>query len=400
MNICIVTPYYPNKNLKNSGIANHFYDLSYTLSQLGHEVHVLFVTHEDISNEDILTNKSNIYFHVLQITLPGWIKRLFHGKWAQFLLISKIFAVFKVRNRLNQIVNDYSIEIIETTSYDFLCLGYIKQIRRLPVVTRVSTTLKQISAEHYEFSSKAIKIAAWLENLMIRYSDSLVTHTIAHRDLICEDFQIDPKRFKIIPHGIELPQKPIFQEQQKADDNLNILYVGRFECRKGIDILLDAIPYVVEQIDGVHFSLVGKDSQDDYQGLFRKKWGNKFDTHVSFLGTVDKVTLNRLYQICDIFVAPSRYESFGLIYVEAMSYGKPVIGCNTGGIPEVVEDRITGLLAQANNSEDLVEKILELAKDSKLRFQMGKQGRQRVERLFSREQMTKQTLENYREILR
>ncbi|MEL7038542.1 MAG: glycosyltransferase family 4 protein, partial [Cyanobacteria bacterium J06592_8] len=143
------------------------------------------------------------------------------------------------------------------------------------------------------------------------------------------------------------------------------------------------------------FTLVGKDKDNTYQQSFQEKWGSKFNDSVVFAGSVDTEKLHHKYQECDLFVAPSRYESFGLIYVEAMSYGKPVIGCKTGGIPEVIEEKITGLLAQPSDPKDLAEKILNLAGDADLRHQMGQQGRQRVERLFSREQMAKQTIENY-----
>ncbi len=404
MNICIVTPHYATLNVVNSGIANHFYELAQGLSQLGHQVHVLFVTDQKLTKEDILAEvldnqKSKIYLHPISIKLPNWMERLFQGKWAQKLLLKKIWTVLQTKKTLNQLVKKHNIDVIETTSYDFLCLAYLFKNNRPLIVTRVSTTLRQINRDHYEFASRAIKIISWLEGLMIRFSDHLTTHTLAHRDEICNDFKINPKRFKIIPHGIKIPENITLEKPDQDPEKIKILYVGRFEYRKGIDILLEAIPLVLEKMNNIYFTLVGNDAENTYQHNFQKIWGIKFNLCVTFAGKVNSDQLHTMYQECDLFVAPSRYESFGLIYVEAMSYGKAVIGCRSGGIHEVIEEKITGLLAQPGDSKDLAEKILKLAADANLRYQMGQQGRLRVERLFSREQMAKQTIQNYSVIL-
>ncbi|MGL5080947.1 MAG: glycosyltransferase family 4 protein [Microcoleaceae cyanobacterium] len=401
LNICIVTPYYATKNCVNSGIANHFYELAHGLIQLGHEVHILFSTEQELTEDDILIDNAEgtpgkLYLHPIHVDLPNWVEQFFKGKWAQHLLIKKLWAILYTQKILNQIVKKHQIEVIETISYDSLCLTYLFQVNHKPVFTRVATTLAQINRDHYEFSSKAVAWIAWLERWMIHFSDHLVTHTLAHRDEVCKDFRINQKRFEIIPHGIKLPQINItLAESQGSSSCLNILYVGRFEYRKGTDILLEAIPSVLNQRNNIYFTLVGKDPDDSYQRNFKEKWQEKFDENVSFAGAVNLETLHQLYKECDIFVAPSRYESFGLIYVEAMSYEKPVIGCKAGGIPEVIDDGVTGFLAEPNNPQDLATKILQLANDAELRYQMGQQGRHRAEKLFSREQMAKKTIENY-----
>ncbi|ERT08196.1 glycosyl transferases group 1 family protein [Lyngbya aestuarii BL J] len=404
INICIVTPHYPTRHLVNSGIANHFYELANGLSQLGHQVHVLFVTDKNLTEDDILVEvsenqKVKIYLHPISIKLPNWIETGFKGRWAQILILKKLGTILHTKKVLSQLVKKHNIDVIETTSYDFLCLAYLFKRNRPLIVTRVSTTLKQINRDHYEFVSRAIKIASALEGLMIRLSDRLTTHTLAHRDEVCNDFKINQDRFKIIPHGIQLPEKITFEKSYQPLKKINVLYVGRFEYRKGIDVLLEAIPLVLEKMNKIYFTLVGQDKDYNYQQNFQNKWGKKFNDCVNFIGTVNSENLHHMYQECDLFVAASRYESFGLIYVEAMSYGKPVIGCKTGGIPEVIEEKVTGLLAQPGDSKDLAEKILKLAGDADLRHQMGQQGRLRVERLFSREQMAKQTIKNYSVIL-
>lgn len=82
----------------------------------------------------------------------------------------------------------------------------------------------------------------------------------------------------------------------------------------------------------------------------------------------------RLYRDCDVFAAPSIYESFGLVYLEAMAHGKPAIGCLAGGVPEVVVDGATGLLIPPGDSAALARAILKLAQDEPLAEQMGAAG--------------------------
>ena len=119
-------------------------------------------------------------------------------------------------------------------------------------------------------------------------------------------------------------------------------------------------------------------------------------TRVSFLGRVSDEELDRRYAECDLFVAPSLYESFGLIYLEAMNYAKPVIGCLAGGIPEVVDDGVTGLLVEPGASEPLAEAMLTmLSAPSQLR-EMGLAGRQRLLDKFTHIEMARAFAEVYR----
>ena len=91
--------------------------------------------------------------------------------------------------------------------------------------------------------------------------------------------------------------------------------------------------------------------------------------------------LERQYAACDLFVAPSLYESFGLIYLEAMRFAKPVIGCRVGGIPEIVEDGRSGLLVAPGDAAALAKAIRDLLDSPERRATMGAYG----ERLLVKE---------------
>jgi len=107
--------------------------------------------------------------------------------------------------------------------------------------------------------------------------------------------------------------------------------------------------------------------------------------------------LELFYSRCDIFVAPSRYESFGIIYLEAMKYGKPVIACDTGGTPEVVNHGKSGILIEPGNPAQLAGAIIDLAKDKTVRKRLGDNGKNRLKQKFSMEKLLDNTCMYYKE---
>ena len=102
-----------------------------------------------------------------------------------------------------------------------------------------------------------------------------------------------------------------------------------------------------------------------------------------FHGRVEEDTLRAFYRNCDVFVAPSRYESFGLVFLEAMMFGKPVIACDAGGTPEVITHGVTGLLAKPGDPITLAAALETLLTDSAMRREMGAAARSDYELRFT-----------------
>src|SRR5437667_7600211 len=111
---------------------------------------------------------------------------------------------------------------------------------------------------------------------------------------------------------------------------------------------------------------------------------------VRFLGRVSDENLPKVYGACDVFVLPSvsRLEAFGIVALEAMATAKPVVVTDIPGVREVLENGVEGLLAEPVNPEELAAKISLLLGDAKLRREMGKRGRRKVESQFGIEQIT------------
>ena len=177
-----------------------------------------------------------------------------------------------------------------------------------------------------------------------------------------------------------------------------MLFVGRFEKRKGIDILLDLIPGVIKRAPSTIFRLVGPDPNEYYQSKFKKEHPD-FINNVLFLGEKRGVDLVNEYKNCDVFIAPSRYESFGLIYAEAMSFSKPVIGTNIGGIPEVVDNGKNGFLCENENIHDFSNRLITLLENKDLGYRMGILGRKKAKQCFDFQNLVTRTEEYYDQLI-
>jgi glycosyltransferase involved in cell wall biosynthesis len=120
-------------------------------------------------------------------------------------------------------------------------------------------------------------------------------------------------------------------------------------------------------------------------------------TRVLAPGRITEYELDRLYRECSALVAPSRYESFGLMYVEAFARCKPVIGCRAGGIPEVVREGETGFLVAPGSVDELIAAMVRLAESPGLRREMGRRARSDFESRFSDRMMAERSIALYQQ---
>jgi glycosyltransferase involved in cell wall biosynthesis len=178
-------------------------------------------------------------------------------------------------------------------------------------------------------------------------------------------------------------------------ESLRILFVGRLESRKGIDVLLKAAPEVLERFPAAVLDIVGDDTIPRPDGTTYKAEFLGLDLprdikdRIIFHGRVEEDELVNFYAGCDILVAPSRYESFGLIFLEALVFGKPAIGCDAGGGPEVITNGKTGLLVKPGDVASLRMALSTLLANPDLRQEMGAAGRKDYQTRFTTPNMVK-----------
>lgn len=399
MKIGLLTTYLALGDDTDSGIGQHFRVLADALAAAGHDVHVFYLCQEKNAADArgaLATLAPRWTCDLVVAPMPGWLVRLCRRSWPAHLLCSHLLLARAGRKAVLARQRTHPLEIIETHSYNLPPFFLLGAAGCPLLLTRVSTTLGQMNA----ISLVTSRIVGWeaaLERRVIHRSAALVTHTRQHRDAVCELEREEPARFAIVPHGLPDPGEPAPAHDRGG---VEFLFVGRFEARKGIDVLLAAIPEVLRAHPEARFTLAG--STGDGQA-----WAHFLAAHpdlvsagsVQSLGRVSADALTALYRRCTVLVAPSRYESFGLIYTEAMSHAKPVIGCTAGGVPEVVTAGVTGLLAAPGDVPSLVDCLLRLAGDPGLRERMGRAGRADFLARFSAGSLARNSVALYRDVL-
>ncbi|MDD4322945.1 MAG: glycosyltransferase family 4 protein, partial [Dehalococcoidales bacterium] len=179
----------------------------------------------------------------------------------------------------------------------------------------------------------------------------------------------------IIPNGIDLdhfnPKVPPIKRFK--DGKINILFVGRMERRKGLDYLIKAFEMIRKKNDNVRLIVVGpgKVLRRSYERTVRKRGIED----VVFVGRVTYDELPMYYQTADIYCSPATGgESFGIVLLEAMALGKPIVASRIEGYRHVVTDGQEGILVPPKNSQSLAAALQKLIDDDNLRHQMGSNG--------------------------
>ena len=203
-------------------------------------------------------------------------------------------------------------------------------------------------------------------------------------------------RVRTISIGIFQPWSPksVARPQKAPGERFEILFVGSNFEGKGLRTLLNAAAIINKQGHDVHLTVMGRDRH-----LLR--YATKARTigcDVTFAGQLLHDRVTKLYQQADMFVLPSRVEAFGLVLLEAMRHGLPVIGSNVGGIPEIIRDGWNGLLVPEGDATALAERLLLLIRDHELRCSLAINGLQTTAE-YTITRMAQETEALYKELL-
>jgi glycosyltransferase involved in cell wall biosynthesis len=213
----------------------------------------------------------------------------------------------------------------------------------------------------------------------LRYSGAVAAVT---EDLAARARSLVPRPVSVIPHGLRLrPTHGLSREAARRSldllpDEPVVLYVGRLLRIKGVHHLLGAFPRVLARFPLARLLIVGdgEEGQDLQTSARRLGLGPR----VAFLGSLPHEDVIRCMRAADVFVLPSLVESFGIVLLEAMSCGLPVVASRVMGIPYLVEDGLNGFLVPPTDEEALADRITALLSDPDLRARMGEQNRNKA----------------------
>jgi phosphatidyl-myo-inositol dimannoside synthase len=194
------------------------------------------------------------------------------------------------------------------------------------------------------------------------------------------------ERIYIPPNAVAWNEPPIPEasEPTTAGKRVRFLSVCRLDAReqyKGIDTVIKALPAVLACVRDLEYVVVGSGSDLERHRRMAADLG--VADHVRFLGSVDEQTLRAAYKSCDVFVLPSAGEGFGIVFLEAMHYRKPIIAVNGGATPEVVKDGETGMLVNVGSVKQLAAAMIALGTNQSERDRMGAAGNKRLQENFT-----------------
>ena len=272
--------------------------------------------------------------------------------------------------------------------------------RRAKVVVAGHPFLAPV-AQGAKFFARRAKSIVWTHGLEVweplsilrrralRSADLIIAPTNDTANQVASQQEVPRERIRVLPWALDpqfetlLTVKPAPALPANFPTGRVILTVGRWcadERYKGMDTLITALPRLLTEWPDVQLVAVGEG--DDQGWLEQIADGRGVLRHVHFLSGLTYPEIAACYQACEIFALPSRGEGFGLVYLEAMACGKPVIGGAHGGAPEVIDDGKTGYLVQHGDAGQLATSLETLLADPELGREMGARGRERVEREF------------------
>ncbi len=196
-----------------------------------------------------------------------------------------------------------------------------------------------------------------LEARLCREAWKVIVCSYFMRDSLVQMFGLDSEVLDVIPNGINIP--PAQARDQAREQQLRqlyaqhgeflLLFVGRPTHEKGLHVLLDAMGLIAETRPDTHLLVAGRDSRKQIMAVQQRGLAGKVD----LLGYVDDITRNCLLKVANAAVFPSLYEPFGIVALEAMAAGCPVVVSDVGGLSEVVEHEVTGLTVYPNDPHSI-----------------------------------------------
>lgn len=347
MKIALVSPYdfaYPG------GVGNHISALEHQFTKMDHDVRVIAPASKAISafgDRFIGIGRPWPYpssGSVARVSLTPWLS-----------------------SQVKPVLDREKFDIIHL--HEPLCPMLCTTVLRLSRTANVGT-FHAVDSRGYSLWKPltAIFLKKWFRKLDGKIAVSKPAMEFANRHF--------PGEYTIIPNGVDLghfsPSVPPIDEF--CDGKINILFVGRLEKRKGVNYLLSAYQQVKREIHHCRLIVVGPGTR--WSRRYEKQVRQSGLADIVFIGYVSQAELPRYYQTADIVCFPAiGRESFGMVLLEAMAMGKPIVASNIEGYASVVTHGVEGLLVPARDEQGLAQALILLATDARLRQEVGAKGR-------------------------
>lgn len=313
---------------EKSALTEFFLKLSEQLIKL--DYHVIILTNEQ--RNDLVNKNSSPQI----TTWPSY----YPTKPKDFIFIRKLIQ----NHKPEMIISNFS------ASNFCLLAGRLANVpHRIPWIHTISTAMSEVAPWKF-----------WRKKYLFKLATSFIANSDATRQDSIDKYDIKPKDIITIPNLIHNNDEYITNEIPKED----IVFVGRFYETKGIDTLIKAMSLVIETLPSLKLKIIAGGDDTNYRKMVKE---HNLTNNIIFMGRLERkeVMQNLATAICSI--VPSKAEAFGYVVIESLSVKTPVIASDTGGISEIINDNINGMLFPVDNSKVLAEKIITMVSNRKLR---------------------------------
>lgn len=388
LHICYISQEYPPET-GWGGIGSYTYEMAHGLVRAGHRVTVITraIDREKTVGDD------GVQVHRI-LPAPDWSR--LRGLWR----LNRIWPGFAwaAMLRLRAIHAHSPVDVVEAGEgrADSFFVAWLS--KRPKIVVRLHTARIFVDRFNAVPSEKSRKSEYWLEKQAILRADALTAPTRAVVDLTNTWLSLQSSRMWVVPNPVNT--KTFTPSEGRKE--MEVLYVGRLERLKGVQTLIEALPCILRQRSVVTFRFMGSDGIDA-DGL---SWRERILEAIPMCERarlhfehVSRNALVHYYRRAAMCVSPSIWENCPYSLLEAMACGTPVVATLAGGVPELVEDGVSGLLVPTEDAPSLSNAICELLEDRERREEMGRNARRRVEELFSAVHLIPKMLQVYQSVL-
>lgn len=381
------------------GSTSYVYNLCKSLSEIGCEVRLVTMP-DDKNPVSMWCAEEN--FHVYRLKIPRVLRK---ERYFPFFLSLEI----------NRIINEFNPDIVHFT-YGFfapLVTRLNRKVNTKPVVWTIHNIPPYEHALEFLNNLKAVHdILEKIYFVSVDLYGRAALKVVNFDRLICvsektaglvKNRGVNPEKIKAVPNGVPVNphQNKRKTDSLKSDMNIRNRYplittVAGIWPNKGLEYLIQAAPMVLKEYPNALFTIIGHVRSKGYYRRMRALI-HRLDLEDStrIIPGASYEELMDYYAVTDLYVQPSLEEAFCMSILEAMAFGKPVVGSKTGAIPEFIEESGGGVLVDSASSEQIYHGIIELLRDPKKMDEAGKRSRRYVLENFAWKKVAEKTLRLY-----
>jgi glycosyltransferase involved in cell wall biosynthesis len=400
VHIALINQWYPPES-GSGGVAMHNYYFANACSKLGHRVTVIARR----PSPDIPARHCTDGISVLRVSTPNLYRcRRVPLVGRQYRVVAALIYSWQVCQALATLHREVHVDVAEFT--DVNAEGFFWRTRAPMKLAVRCQTPAFVLARYYAAAESVYDpvLLGQAERQVIRRADTLFAPSRDMAAVISDACQLAPHRFHVIPNALDTQ---LFSPRIRRTEGkeLTILFVGRLERAKGIEVLAQAIPRVCQKVPRARFQIIGTDRPRPLNGSHRRYLEGTLGEYITsgqveLRGAISQLALLDAYHEADIGVVPSLlYESFSYTCAQAMACGLPVVASRIGGIPETLGQGECGVLVTPSSPQELSAALVDLCHHPAKREALGAAGRERAVTAFSSDTVARRNLDVYEQAL-